>query len=130
MRNSVRRLASFLILLVVGDLCLGAEKISYQTGKLNDLQRFETGAGRAQGSFCLAIDVSELTYLTRYEATWRWSYEPTDFVVGDSVEVRIRGNDLYLKKPKGGELKTAITRRERNASDKPPVTCALPVTQR
>ena len=52
---------------------------------------------------------------------WRWSYEPTDFVVGDPVEVKIKGNDMYLKKSKGGDLKTYITRRERNAPDKKPI---------
>jgi hypothetical protein len=41
------------------------EKSSYQTGKLTDLQRHETGAGagRAQGSFCFAVEVGDLTYL-------------------------------------------------------------------
>jgi hypothetical protein len=110
-----------------------AEKSVYQTGKLTDLQRHETGAGagRAQGSFCFAIELGDMTYLARHEATWRWSYEPTDFVVGDPVEVRIKGNDLYLKKRKGGgDLKTSITRRERNTPDKPAANCALPVTNR
>jgi hypothetical protein len=49
-------------------------------------------------------------------------------VVGDPVEVGIKGNDLYLKKPKGGgDLKTYITRRERNTPDKPRANCGLPV---
>jgi hypothetical protein len=108
----------------------GGEKTGYQTGKLVDLRRESTGSGaaRAQGSFCLAIEVGDMTYLVRREAYWRWSYEPTDFVVGDPVEVKIKDNDMYLKKSKGGDLKTYITRRERNAPDKKPITCALPVT--
>jgi hypothetical protein len=105
------------------------EPVAYQTGKLIDLHRESTGAGaaRAQGAFCLAIEVDDMTYLVNHEAEWRWSYEPTDFVVGDPVEVKIKGKDLYLKRPKGGELKTSITRRERNAPDKKPMTCALPI---
>jgi hypothetical protein len=105
------------------------ESTPYQTGKLVDFRRASTGAGagRAQGFFCLAVGIGDMTYLARYEGTWRWSYEPTDFVVGDPVEVRIKGNDLYLKKSKGGDLKTSITRRERNAPDKKSLTCALPV---
>lgn len=105
------------------------EKAVYQHGKLVDLRRESTGAGaaRAQGSFCLGVEVGEMTYLVRHEATWRWSYEPTDFVVGDPVEVKIKGNDMYLRKSKGGDLKTSITRRERNAPDRKPPTCALSV---
>src|ERR1035437_3601409 len=96
------------------------EKPGYQTGKLVDLTREDTraGAGRAQGSFCLAVEVGAMTYLVRHEAFWRWTYEPTDFVAGDPIEVKINGNDMYLRKSKGGDLKTRITRRERNAPDK------------
>jgi hypothetical protein len=110
-------------------LLYAGETVQYQTGKLIDLRREDTGAGaaRAQGSFCLAVEVGDMTYLVRHEAAWRWSYEPTDFIVGDPVEVKIKGNDMYLKKAKSGDLKTSITRRERNAPDKKPLTCALPV---
>jgi hypothetical protein len=107
-----------------------SDKADYKTGKLTDLIRRETGAGagRAQGSFCLAVQLNDLTYLVRHEATWRWSYEPTDLVVGDPVEVRIKGNDMYFKKPKGGELKTTIVRRERNAPGKEALKCGTPTT--
>ena len=106
------------------------EKAAYRTGKLVDLRRESTssGAARAQGSFCLAVEVGDMTYLVQHEAYWRWSYEPTDFVVGDPVEVKIKDNAMYLKKSKGGDLKTYITRRERNAPEMKPITCALPVT--
>lgn len=103
----------------------------YITGKLVDLRRDETGAGaaRAQGSFCLAVEVGDLTYLVSHEAAWRWSYEPTDLIVGDPVQVRIKGKDLYFKKAKGGDLKTSITRRERNTPEKKQLTCALAVQE-
>jgi len=120
------------ILLMPATAGHAAEKSGYQTGKLTDLRREGTGAGaaRAQGSFCLAVELSDVTYLVRHEATWRWSYEPTDLVVGDPVEMKIKGNDLYLKKPKGGDLKTYIIRRERKVPDKPPANCGLPVAIR
>jgi len=127
----MKRLRLFVVLALVLSVVpvQAGEKTVYQTGKLVDLRRESTGSGvaRAQGSFCLAVEVGDMTYLVSHEATWRWSYEPTDFVVGDPVEVRIKGNAMYLKKPKGDDLKTNITRRERNAADKNPLSCALPV---
>jgi hypothetical protein len=101
----------------------------YRIGKLVDLRREGIGAGaaRAQGWFCLAVELGDMTYLVHQEARWRWSYEPTDFVVGDPVEVKIKDNDMYLKRSKGGDFKTYIVRRERNAPDKKPMTCGLPV---
>jgi len=73
------------------------DKPRYQTGKLIDLRRESTGFGgaRAQGSFCLAVELGDMSYLVRYEAYWRWTYEPTALVVGDPVQVRIKGNVMY-----------------------------------
>jgi hypothetical protein len=116
------------LILAVTPLRAG-ELAAYQTGKLIDLHREGTGAGaaRAQGAFCLPVEVGDMTYLVSHEVAWCWSYEPTDFVVGDPVEVKIKGKDMYLKRPKGEDLKTYITRRERNTPDKKPLTCALPI---
>ncbi len=116
------------LLLTLTSTAQSAETSGYQTGKLVDLRRYSTGSGaaRAQGSFCLAVQVGDIAYLARHQAYWRWSYEPTDLVVGDLVEVRIKGNEMYVRRLKGGDLKTAITRRERIGKEPP--TCALPVT--
>jgi hypothetical protein len=108
-----------------------ADKPDYKTGKLTDLRQYETedpGAARAQWWFCLSVEMDDMSYILRYESFARWSYKPTDFIVGDPVQVRVKGNDMYLGKPKGGDLKTKIVRRARNAPDKPPITCALPVS--
>jgi hypothetical protein len=128
----------FWILLTFGLLTVFTPSIGvsgdkqYEKGKLVDMQRYGTGSGalRAQGAFCFAVQVGDLTYLARREAYWRWSYEPTDFVVGDSVDVKIKGKDLYLRRPKSGDLKTSITRRERNDAGKPPADCSLAVSVR
>jgi len=121
-----------LFILVCVSLLQAAEKEEYQQGTLTDLQRFSTGSGalRAQGSFCLAVQVEDVTYLVHHEAYGRWSYEPTDMVVGDPVDVKINGNHLYVKKAKGGTMKTNISRRERNQPDKPAPNCGLPVSAR
>jgi len=58
---------------------------------------------------------------------WAYGYAPSEMIVGDPIQVRIKGNNMYLQKPRGGELKTSIIRRERIAADKKPITCALPV---
>ena len=127
----MKRLLVFVVLIVgLGVVALNAgENPAYQTGKLVDLRRETTAAEEAVGpsSFCLAVEIGGMTYLVSHEARWRWSYEPTDFVVGDPVEARIKGNTMYLKRSKGGDIKTSIKRRERNAPDKKPLTCALPV---
>jgi hypothetical protein len=101
---------------------------SYQPGKIIDLRRDSTGSGaaRAQGSFCLAVELGDMSYLVRYEAYWRWTYQPTDLVVGDSVEVRIKADDMYLKTLRGN-MKTHIVHREKNTPGNNPVTCALSV---
>ena len=124
---------TWLVLLAVGVLaivCQAADKTFYQTGKLIDLRRERTGSGaaRAQGSFCLAVAVGDTAYLVRHEAYWRWSYEPTDFVVGDSIDVKIKGNTMYLRKGDGGEIKSSIVRRERIAEGKEAPNCGVAVT--
>jgi hypothetical protein len=108
---------------------IAADKSDYQTAKLTDLRREDTGSGtaRAQGSFCLALELDDMTYLVRHEAYWRWSYEPSDLVVDDPVKVKIKSNDLFIQRPKGGDLKTRISRRERHSPEKSPMTCGTPV---
>ena|ERR1039458_1699299 len=108
------------------------EKPVYQTAKLVDLRAYPTGGGRAraQYSFCLAIQVEDISYTVNYETVLRGSYQPTNLVVGDPIEIRTKGNDLYFKTGNSSpdEAKTNITRRERITSDSKPTTCALPVT--
>jgi hypothetical protein len=122
-----------IVLLVAGlSARVRAGDKEYHRGILTDLRRYDTGSGalRSQGAFCLAVGVDDMTYLVRQEGSWRWSYAPTDLVVGDPVEVRISGNNLYLRKPTSGELKTHISRRERQRSDKNPISCATQVQGR
>jgi hypothetical protein len=123
------RFVLLLLLSLAASQAYADDKSAYQTATLTDLRRHSTGGGaaRAQGSFCLAVELNDMTYIVQYGAYWRWSYEPTDFVVGDPVQIRIKENTLYLRKPKGGDLKTYIVRRERNQPEKPHANCALPV---
>jgi len=107
-------------------LSAAAHAQDVKTGKLTDLRRYEDEHGIA--AYCLSVEIDDLTYILDYKR-WRWSYEPTDFIVGDPVQVRLKGKDgMYLTKPNGGgEFKAQVFRRERNTPGKPPATCALPV---
>jgi hypothetical protein len=107
-----------------------AEKPTYQTATLVDLSSRESGAGAGRGQriFCLAVETDDLDYTLYYWPNWRGSYTPTDLVVGDTIEININKDHLYIKKKNGGELKTDIVRRERRVPDKKPTTCALPVS--
>lgn len=78
----------------------------------------------------MAVDSGDLTYVLRKEAYWRWSYEPTDLVVGDTFQVKVDGNSMFIKRPNGKEIKMGISRRERRQEGKPSATCALPVALR
>ena len=60
----------------------------------------------------------------------RHSYEPTDIAVGDQIQVRADGSDIFLKPPTHKEVKMCITRNERAVEGQPHATCALAVTQK
>lgn len=120
-----------LCLLVLLSLPLAAAKQrEWSTGKLLDFRMSDTGAGaaRAQGEFCLAVQLGDIAYLLQYEPYSRWAYQPTDLVVGDQIQVQIDGKHMYINKPKGGgDFKTNIVRREKIVAGVSPSTCALPV---
>jgi len=78
----------------------------------------------------MAVDSGDLTYVLRREAYWRWTYEPTDLIVGDTFQVKVASNSMFIKRPNGRELKMAISRRKRHQDGKPSASCALPVAVR
>lgn len=106
----------FALLLVGSIKPLSCERAdAYRTAKLINFQRVEdpAGAARAQAVFYMAIGVDDTLYHVRYAPAWKWSYEPTDLVVGDNIQVRLDKTHIYIQRPKG-ELKTYIVRRERH----------------
>lgn len=90
-----------------------------------------TGSGTlwAKGSFCLAVQVGDVSYLSRYVRLSRSAYDPSELNVGAEIRVRVIGGNLYLEKPNGGELQTIITRRQQLTADTKPATCAPAVQQ-
>jgi hypothetical protein len=81
----------------------GKDKPAYQTAKLVYLRSYPTGSGalRAQYSFCLAIQVEDVSYIVEYLAFSRGSYEPTNLIVGDPIEIKTKDDRLYFKTGKG-----------------------------
>jgi hypothetical protein len=120
----------FTSVLALVTLLLGSshakDKTVYQTGKLVDMRS-------KAGSFCLAIQVDDMSYLV--EAPW----DSTDLVVGDPIKFRITlgkstrywssDTRMYLKMGKTSfdDEKVRLVRSERIMPDKKAATCALPV---
>lgn len=101
---------------------------SYQSATLIDLQRDAVpNDANYFHTFCLAVKVDDMSYLLDYNVKFRWSYQPTDLVVGDAVKIRVSGQSAFLQKPGGGELKATVMRRARIIGDAQPAGCAIPV---
>jgi hypothetical protein len=107
----------------------------YQTGKLIDLRSHatgQTGAPFAKHWECLAIQLEDISYLVHYAPIFTGGYQAESLIVGDPVEVRIRGDNMYIKLVKkhqddDDEAKMRIVRRERVGPDKQAATCATPI---
>jgi hypothetical protein len=71
------------------------------------------------GEYCLAVQVNGISYLVHYVPFFRASYVPTDMIVGDPIQVRIKDNEMSFVH--GSKTATAkILRRERISPDSPP----------
>ena len=131
MNRSRSTVLASVFLLLLGSIIHAKDKAVYQTGKLVDVRAYATGAGalRAQYSFCLAIQVEDISYIVHYETFSRSGYQPTNLIVGDPIKVKITDEQLYFEtgKKSPDEAKARITRRERIIPDSKPATCALPI---
>jgi hypothetical protein len=137
------RVLAVLLLMFAVPAVHARDKTPYETAKLIDVRAYPTGsgAGRAQYSFCLAIQLQDISYIAHYVTWARSSYQPTNLIVGDPIEVKIKDDNLYFKtgmKPAPvshgmsrddvpSEAKAHITRRERITPNSNSITCALPV---
>jgi hypothetical protein len=63
--------------------------------------------------FAITVSIDGMAVTGIYEAKWRWSYTPQDLVVGDTIDARIDGKKLVIKRSDGKEFKATIIRRER-----------------
>lgn len=95
---------------------------TYQTGKLvsvtdsrsnRDVGNSYTGAVTTvtDVEYRLSVELGDMIYVGSYWPRWNWSYAPTDFVVNDSVQVRIDGKHMLIRRANGKELRTQIIQR-------------------
>src|SRR5437667_9502486 len=99
MNRSRSTVLASVFLLLLGSIIHAKDKAVYQTGKLVDVRAYATGAGalRAQYSFCLAIQVEDISYIVHYETFSRSGYQPTNLIVGDPIKVKITDEQLYFE---------------------------------
>jgi hypothetical protein len=105
---------------------LGATKRDFRTGKLLDVStetKLVDGSSYRWAIFVVQID--DLIYTARGDrlgrvhdsllslAITRSGDNGRELIVGDPVEVSLRGDDLIIRKPNGKELKTKIIKRAR-----------------
>ena len=94
----------------------------YKTGTLLDISHQDSSrvVGNSQTGavtsvtdreYLISVMVGEMTYVGSYWPRWRWSYEPTDFIVNSEVKVRLTKNEMYILRPDGKELQTKIIKR-------------------
>jgi hypothetical protein len=124
--NRSQRIVLAAALLVFPTATPARDKV-YETGKLIDLR------SQSKSEACLAIQIGDISYLVHYVNAAPFlggGFQPGSLIVGDPVEVRIKGDHLYLRltqKKYEDEEKMRILRRERVTPEKPPATCAVPV---
>jgi len=73
----------------------------------------------------LSVVVDGMIYVGSYWPRWKWSYAPTDFVINDPVDISVNGKEMYIRRPKGQELKTKVIQRIRQ-SDYPKTQAPSP----
>jgi hypothetical protein len=115
---------SLICLSLTAALATAKDKREWKTGTLMSITdsssnrvigNSQTGAVQTvtDVEYRISVLVDGMIYVGSYWPRWRWSYEPTDFVVNDPIEISLYGKDMYIKRPQGQELKTKIIQRIR-----------------
>ncbi|MGH9516288.1 MAG: hypothetical protein ACRD3P_11495, partial [Terriglobales bacterium] len=95
---------------------------AYQAGTLLDVTHQDssrvvgnsqtgTVTSVADREYLISVAVGDMTYVGSYWPRWRWSYEPTDFIVNSEIKVRLSKKEMYIMRPDGKELQTKIVKR-------------------
>ncbi len=93
----------------------------YQPGKLlNATTESRQKKGNTTTHAVFTVQAGDLVYTVRAEKVGAKAKDYTEgMIVGDPVEASVDGNHVYLKTPKGKEIKTDVLTRARAASAVP-----------
>lgn len=111
----MKRVLALVFVLMLAAGVLAAEK-NYQTGKLvdADLQLYTHKAAKPRHENTLAVQVGDMVYFGQCEQKKNSDRcRPADWIVGDPIDVRFEKSFMYVKKARGGEIKTQVVKRER-----------------
>jgi hypothetical protein len=126
-RYSVRkRMLTVVLALLVAVIGWGGSKREFKTARLIDVTteaKLVNGSSYRYAVFVVQID--DLIYTARGDrlgriheslltlATTKPGDGGSDLIVGDPVQVSLRGDELVIRKPDGKELKTKVFKRAR-----------------
>ncbi len=112
------------LMLTAAAVCPAADKV-YQKGKYLDVnsqayqQMISDPSNGGSMSVLrheddMSVQIGDVVYVGQCEERRHFSScRPETWIVGDMIDVRIDKDNLYLKKPNGGEVKTHIVKRVR-----------------
>ena len=80
---------------------------------LRDGRTVTTPVEDKQKHYFITVQLADMVYVGEY--TPAFFGKPGDWVIGDPISVRLDGNNMYLQKPNGKELKSKIRKRIRAA---------------
>ncbi|MFZ0285108.1 MAG: hypothetical protein WAL32_07740 [Terriglobales bacterium] len=116
----MRPLKATCVVLLTG-LFLGAAAKQYVNGTIVDVQektatrvlyyQVDTPITQVDPYYEIAVRIKDTEYSGRYTPMHSSDTLPEDWHVGATVEARIDGRHLVLKRPSGGEMSFAFTKR-------------------
>jgi len=111
-------LRRFLLIVALVGCCFAAD---YKKCKLLDIHSHQTnipvsinGAKHFihQETYVITVQMDDIA-ITGIDQLMVQESGPSEMVVGDEVEAKVKGNKLIVKKPSGKKLKALIIKRER-----------------
>jgi hypothetical protein len=101
-----------------------AQRPGYVAGRLVDLRRYsQVDRPSSRHTFCIAIQTEDMSYLVDFEPDYGEDHPPKEFVVGDPIQVKVKGEKLWFIAGKRHPEGVHIVRRERISADSAPATC-------
>jgi hypothetical protein len=75
-----------------------------------------TPAERQDKKYVVTVRLDDMVYTGESSANWFWDFNPTRFVINDSVQACVSNDRLRLRRPDGKDYETKIVRVARDAS--------------